>query len=164
MTEQKVFLTTKTTISLMATEIPTIEHPQDCSCSFCARPSSYGYTFRPRNADRRPVTEVVSLEDLVFKVCLIVAISLFCFGFYSYFFSSNSSDIGVSIYYQDLNTVEIRQFPGNEISPELISKIHHFQERPFGLPGETLSDRCLGGVLKLIVVLVFLISLISKIC
>lgn len=107
--------------------------------------------------------ETASLEDLVFKICLVAAISLLCLGFYTYFFSTSVSDVGVSVYYQDLNTVEIRQYPGNEISPELIRRIHHFQDRPFGLPSETLSES-LGGVLRLVVVLVFLIFMISKVC
>jgi len=154
----------------MATEAPTIEHPLDCSCSCCVQPFSYGSISKRRSTQnaQRLVPATVSLEELAFKLSLIAAISLFCFGFYSYFFSSNvdDSNVKISIYYQDLNTVEIRQYPGNEISPELISKIHHFQERPFGLPSDRFSDYCLGGVLKFTTMFaaVVLLVLITKLC
>ncbi|BAP18647.1 putative triple gene block 3 [Gentian ovary ringspot virus] len=152
-------------------EAPAIEHPQDCSCSFCAPPVAYGYTSRRRNYPNAQTVALgdASLEGVVFKTCLLLAIFIFTFGFYSFFFAGDSTELnnkGVSIYYQDLNMVEIRQYPGNEISPELIRQIHHFQKRPFGLPSDSLFDAWCPDVMEFAIFILglVLIFLIMRTC
>lgn len=170
MTVLSLLFTTEIIIRRMATEIPTIEHPQDCSCSYCAQSSSYGYISRRRSYQNVQTNAQagVSWEEVVFKPCLYFAISLLIFGVYSFFFSGHTTaqEVGVSVYYQDLNVVEIRQYPGNEISPELIRQIHHFQKRPFGLPNSVFSDMWCSDTTKFVISVIcfLLLFLMMRLC
>jgi len=80
-----------------------------------------------------------SLDYKYITILCVVALGVFvsCVQFLSV--SLSHSDAGVTTFYQDLNSVEIK-IGSAPLDPRIIEAIHHFQKYPFGKNPDSLEQ------------------------
>lgn len=80
------------------------------------------------------MSEIALREDPVFLISWAIVGSLFflSLGFYLGSLNRETCHIPSSYIKQDLNGMEVVQYPGNPIDPSVLDRVHHWQLAPFG--------------------------------
>lgn len=146
---------------------PVIQHSSECLCHFCLPQRDFTHTsgspgahaLARRAAANARQADTFDLNYVVLVACVSLILGVAVASYYSS--GGQQGDSQVTIYRQDLNSVEMIIHPGSPIDPEVIKAIHHFQELPFGDKPDTVG---MVLVRKLEKVFVFVFVLVLLYC